>query len=141
MEHVDHVELDREVIETCREFFSWGHAWDDPRVELHIADGSEFVRNASSTSYDVIIQDSSDPSTWDEHGALVELPSSVLYESDHFRRLYRILHDDGVFSFQVCPREILRTSLSAVSYSSLALDTFPSVPRQNHSHSRLILMP
>lgn len=98
--HVDHVDLDEQVIQVCREHFPWSHAWDDPRVTLHIADGAAFVRKSSDGFYDVIIQDSSDPFTWDEGGARVDLPSMILYSSDHFDDVYRILSEDGVFNFQ-----------------------------------------
>ena len=100
VEHVDHVDLDGEVIETCRKYFSWGAAWKDPRVTLHITDGAEFVQNAKDGTYDVIIQDSSDPSTWDDQGAVVELPSRVLYTPEHFAHLHRILSPNGVLNIQ-----------------------------------------
>jgi len=59
----------------------------DERVTLWIADGAVFARNAANDNYDVVIQDSSDP--WSTDGEL--LPSSALYERDHFRQLHRIL--------------------------------------------------
>lgn len=98
---VDHVELDIDVIQTCQKFFSWGHVWDDPRVHLHIQDGAKFVQDAPTGSYDVIIQDSSDPWTWDVNGKPQQLPSSVLYSTEHFSSIRRILGEDGIFSFQV----------------------------------------
>jgi len=101
LEHVDHVDLDNDVIEICKEHFSWGAAWSDPRVTLHIGDGAAFVSLASTGFYDVIIQDSSDPWTWDESGRQIKLPSSVLYAEHHFQNIYRILTDNGIFNFQV----------------------------------------
>jgi spermidine synthase len=101
VEHVDHVDLDGDVIDVCRNHFGWGQAWDDPRVTLHVADGAAFVKNVTSSYYDVIIQDSSDPYTWEESsGEKIELPSNTLYSHDHFLNIHRILKDDGVFSFQ-----------------------------------------
>jgi len=100
VEHVDHVDLDGEIVETCKKHFGWSQAWNDPRVKLHIADGAAFVRNAADASYDVIIQDSSDPWTGGEDGEKVVLPSSVLYSNEHFRNVYRILKPDGVFNLQ-----------------------------------------
>jgi hypothetical protein len=35
--------------------------FQDPRSQVHICDGIEFVRNAQEGSYDAIIVDSSDP--------------------------------------------------------------------------------
>jgi spermidine synthase len=100
VQHVDHVDLDGDVIDTCREHFSWGDAWKDPRVNLHIADGAEFARNAPDSFYDVIIQDSSDPWTWDDDGEKVELPSNVLYSPQHFQNLNRILSKNGILNIQ-----------------------------------------
>jgi spermidine synthase len=98
---VDHVDLDGDVIEVCKEHFSWGDAWKDPRVVLHIEDGAAFVAHAPSGYYDVIIQDSSDPWTWDSSGRKIELPSSVLYSEAHFQNIFRILGEGGTFNFQV----------------------------------------
>jgi spermidine synthase len=101
VEHVDHVDLDGDVIDVCRNHFGWGQAWNDPRVTVHVADGAAFVKNITDGYYDVVIQDSSDPYTWEESsGEKIVLPSSTLYSHDHFQNIYRILKGDGVFSFQ-----------------------------------------
>jgi spermidine synthase len=99
--HVDHVDLDRDVIATCQKFFSWGAVWEDPRVTLHIEDGAVFVQNAPPGSYDVVIQDSSDPWTRNEQGELVPLPSGSLYVPEHYSNIYRALAEDGILNFQV----------------------------------------
>lgn len=101
VEHVDHVDLDGEVVEVCRTHFEWGKAWDDERVTLHVADGAAFVKRSQDGYYDVIIQDSSDPYTWEEDtGEKVDLPSMTLYSDEHFQNISRILKKDGVFNFQ-----------------------------------------
>lgn len=125
VQHVDHVELDVDVITTCQKFFPWGHVWDDPRVRLHIRDGATFVQEAPAGSYDVIIQDSSDPWSWDENGNTKVLPSSVLYSADHYRSIYRVLAEGGVLSFQVCTIYGIHVPLSTVSrlFSCIALLT------------------
>mmetsp|Transcript_7612 Transcript_7612/g.10904 ORF Transcript_7612/g.10904 Transcript_7612/m.10904 type:complete len:352 (+) Transcript_7612:37-1092(+) len=97
---VDHVDLDEDVINACSENFAWGKAWEDSRVNLNIADGAAFVRDAPSNYYDVIIQDSSDPFAPGENGILINLPSEVLYKKQHFENIHRILSKDGVFNFQ-----------------------------------------
>ena len=97
---MDHVDLDGEVVEACKENFPWGAAWDDPRVTLHIADGAAFVEQAADASYDIIIQDSSDPWTEDLRGNRVILPSSVLYTRKHVADIHRILTPSGIFNFQ-----------------------------------------
>ena len=56
------VEIDRKVIEMCKQFLprhSDG-AFDDPRAEIVIDDGVNYVRN-SDKKFDVIISDSTDP--------------------------------------------------------------------------------
>jgi spermidine synthase len=62
VEHVTQVEIDAEVIEICKRYLpSLSHgAFDDPRLELVIADGARYVAEAH-THFDVIISDSTDP--------------------------------------------------------------------------------
>jgi len=123
VEHVDHVDLDGDVIEVCKEHFSWGKAWDDERVHLHIADGAAFVANAPEGFYDVIIQDSSDPYTWEEDtGAKVDLPSKTLYSDDHFVNIEKSLGVDGVFSFQAETFNIESDLEGIVEWRQRALD-------------------
>ena len=100
VEHVDHVDLDGEMVDACKLYFGRSTAWSDPRVNLHIADGAAFVRNATDASYDVIIQDSSDPWTWGKDGKQVVLPSSVLYSEEHFKHIHRILKPNGILNLQ-----------------------------------------
>jgi len=140
VEHVDHVDLDSEVIDVCRKHFSWGHAWEDPRVSLHITDGASFVAESEDNYYDVIVQDSSDPDTWDEYGQEIDLPSKVLYEMDHFENIYRILSDQGVFSFQAeCfgiasdlvgivewRKQAIETGFRSARYGSLTISSYPT---------------
>ena len=101
VEHVDHVELDGDMVDVCKVHFKAGKAWEDKRVHLHIKEGCKFVKEAEESFYDVIIQDSSDP--WEfESGEKKTLPSSVLFTEEHFERIHRILTPNGIFNFQVC---------------------------------------
>lgn len=66
MERVVLVELDGKVIDIAREHLSGVHrgALDDPRLELHIADGLEYVRHtapARQERFDLIVLDLTDP--------------------------------------------------------------------------------
>lgn len=75
VEHVTQVEIDASVVEMCKEYFpnhSAG-AFDDPRLNLVIADGKDFVANCTE-KYDVIIADSTDPIG----------PGEVLFTSDFY---------------------------------------------------------
>lgn len=123
VEHVDHVDLDGDVIQVCKDHFEWGKAWDDPRVSLHIADGAAFVKNVVDGSYDVIIQDSSDPYTWDEEtGEKIDLPSKTLYSEEHFQNISRALGENGVFSFQAETFNIESDLEGIVEWRQRALD-------------------
>ena len=62
VEHITQVDIDASVVEMSKQHLpkhSQG-AYDDPRLELVIADGMRYVREASDT-FDVIISDSTDP--------------------------------------------------------------------------------
>lgn len=101
VEQVDHVELDPDVITACKLHFpSTNAAWEDPRVTVYVRDGMEFVKSSPSSTYDVIIQDSSDPFAVEENEEHRDLPSSVLYTLDHFREMHRVLKPDGILNFQ-----------------------------------------
>jgi spermidine synthase len=141
VEHVDHVDLDGDVITTCEQFFAWGSAWKDPRVHLHIGDGAAFVREIGDGQYDVVIQDSSDPTAWDEEkGEEVDLPSGVLYSTEHFNHIYRILKPNGIFTFQGESLQIpndfqglvewrqqaLEAGFASVRYGSIIISSYPT---------------
>ena len=57
------VEIDGEVIRLCREHLPaiGGDAWNDPRAEVIVGDGIDYVRRAPSNGFDVVIVDSTDP--------------------------------------------------------------------------------
>jgi spermidine synthase len=57
------VEIDGEVIRLAREFLPniAGDAWDNPRAEVIVGDGIEYVKRAPDGAFDVIIVDSTDP--------------------------------------------------------------------------------
>lgn len=121
VEHVDHVDLDQDVIEICRIHFDWGKCWDDKRVHLHIEDGATFVQNKTGF-YDVIIQDSSDPYTWDkDNGEKIFLPSETLYTYDHFKNIFNALAPNGVFNFQAETFNIESDMKSIVEWRERAL--------------------
>jgi spermidine synthase len=62
VERVVQVEIDRGVVDVAKRFLPEisGGAFDDPRVELHIADGADFI-GATSERFDVVLVDSTDP--------------------------------------------------------------------------------
>lgn len=85
------VEIDGGVIELCKKYLpnhSQG-AFDDPRLELVIGDGMEFVAKTSH-KYDVIISDSTDPIG----------PAEVLFTENFYQACHRCLNDHGVLVTQ-----------------------------------------
>ena len=61
VEHIDMVEIDRAVVDVCREYFpQMTVGLDDKRVDLRFEDGLKFVRSKEN-EYDLIIVDSTDP--------------------------------------------------------------------------------
>ncbi len=88
VERVTLVELDRQVIELCKIHLPalGAGAFEDPRTELVIGDGSEFVAR-SSDAYDVIIVDSTDP---------VGGPGDVLFSEGFYADCKRRLRPGGI---------------------------------------------
>src|SRR5271167_4443842 len=57
------VEIDGEVIRLSKQFLPAiaAAAWDDPRAEVIVGDGIDYVQRASAGAFDAIIVDSTDP--------------------------------------------------------------------------------
>ena len=89
-EKVDMVEIDREVVEIAkRELPFTSCKLDSPKVELHFADGREFVKDKEDY-YDAIIVDCSDPVG----------PSAVLYQQEFYADCKKALKEGGIFVTQ-----------------------------------------
>jgi len=91
VEHITQVEIDLQVVDMCKEFLpshSAG-AYDDPRVNIVIDDGANFVRECAD-KFDVIISDSTDPIG----------PGDVLFTSDFYENCKNCLTDEGVLVTQ-----------------------------------------
>jgi spermidine synthase len=91
IEQVTMVEIDQAVIDMAREYLpnhSRG-AFEDPRTNLVIANGMDFVRD-TDLRFDVIISDSTDPIG----------PGEILFSDDFYARCKRILRPDGVIATQ-----------------------------------------
>jgi len=82
------VEIDGEVIRLSKEFLPkiGGDAWSDPRADVIVGDGIEYVRNAASATFDVIIVDSTDPVGVGE----------VLFTDEFYENCARILTENGL---------------------------------------------
>jgi spermidine synthase len=82
------VEIDGEVIRLAREFLAaiGGDAWTNPRAEVIVGDGIDYVRKAPDASFDVIIVDSTDPIGVGE----------VLFTDEFYANCARVLTERGV---------------------------------------------
>jgi len=81
------VEIDARVVTLCREYMpsvSAG-AFDDPRVEVIVADGIDFMRT-TDRQFDLIVVDSSDPIG----------PGEVLFAEAFYRDCARCLTAEGI---------------------------------------------
>jgi spermidine synthase len=82
------VEIDGEVIRLSKEFLPGiaGDAWNDPRAEVIVGDGIDYVRRAGDGSFDAIIVDSTDPIGVGE----------VLFTDEFYANCARILTPRGL---------------------------------------------
>lgn len=82
------VEIDGEVIRLAREFLPaiGGTAWNDPRAEVIVGDGIDYVRRGAAGSFDVIIVDSTDPIGVGE----------VLFSDEFYANAARLLDEGGL---------------------------------------------
>ncbi len=82
------VEIDGEVIRLAQQFLPAiaGDAWTDPRAEVIVGDGIDYVKRAADASFDVIIVDSTDPIGVGE----------VLFTEDFYANCARILTSRGL---------------------------------------------
>jgi spermidine synthase len=91
VDHVTQVEIDQSVIDMCKTYLP-NHsngAFDDPRANIVIADGIEYVCTTNE-KFDVIISDCTDPVG----------PGEVLFSSRFYEGCKRCLNDGGVFVAQ-----------------------------------------
>jgi spermidine synthase len=82
------VEIDGEVIRLAKEFLPGiaGEAWSDPRAEVIVGDGIDYVKRAPDAAFDVIIVDSTDPIGVGE----------VLFTDEFYENCARILTARGL---------------------------------------------
>ena len=91
IERVTMVEIDHAVIDMAKTYFpkhSQG-AFDNPRANIIIADGMDFVRETEQT-FDVVISDSTDPIG----------PGEILFSDNFYAQCKRILNPGGILVTQ-----------------------------------------
>jgi len=90
VEHIDMVEIDKLVVDVCREHLrEVSGNLSDPRVHYIFENGVTFVQDIEN-EYDIIIVDSSDPIG----------PAKVLFEKSFYQNLYKALKNDGLMVCQ-----------------------------------------
>ncbi len=91
VESVTMVEIDEVVVRASREFLpSLSSSLEDPKLNLIIGDGIDYVAQAENESFDFIVVDSSDPVG----------PSVGLFSPEFYQNVYRILTPNGVMTAQ-----------------------------------------
>jgi len=86
IERIDMVEIDRLVVEVCREYLpQTACRFDDPRVNLYFEDGLKFVGRKKG-EYDLIIVDSTDPIG----------PGEGLFTREFYSDCFKALKEDGI---------------------------------------------
>ena len=86
VEHVDLVEIDRDVVIASQEYLPFtADCLTDARVTIHYADGLRFVRHMVN-AYDLIVVDSTDPFG----------PGEGLFTKEFYGNCFKALTDDGI---------------------------------------------
>ncbi|MBQ8754963.1 MAG: polyamine aminopropyltransferase [Lentisphaeria bacterium] len=127
LEVLDICEIDAEVIRVCREFLpETACGYDDPRVNIHIADGSVFIKDKPEY-YDIIVVDSTDPGG----------PGEPLFGEAFYADLKKALRPGGVIATQAESPYLLpalvnrlgnaaRANFNCVRYASIMVPTYPT---------------
>lgn len=97
-------EIDDEVVNACREHIpSVSSGFNDPRLELHIGDGLQFLQS-SDEQFDVIITDASDPvvadTTADAGDCSKDGPAMSLFNEEYYTQLHDRLAPEGILTSQ-----------------------------------------
>ncbi len=91
IKQVTMVEIDEAVIRASKEWLpTVSNEFSNPRLNLIVGDGIEFVKNAKQNSYDLIIIDGSDPVG----------PAEGFFTVDFYRNAEKALKRDGILAAQ-----------------------------------------
>ena len=124
---LDICEIDAEVIAAAKKYLpELSCGYDDPRVKINIADGSEFIRSKEGY-YDLIIVDSTDPGG----------PGAPLFGAEFYASLKRALRPGGVAATQAESPWLLpdvvkqlidasRANFKYVGYGAISVPTYPT---------------
>lgn len=102
---VDLVEIDPQVIAASRRFLpEVGESLADPRVQIIVADGLQYVKQTKQ-KYDIVLIDSSDPIG----------PATGLFGREFYQDAYQVLKEDGLMVAQTESPIFNRELLAGVS--------------------------
>ena len=120
VKRVTMVDLDREVVELCREHLPAHHqgSFDDPRLQLHFDDARGFMER-STDSFDVLVLDLPDPM---EGG-----PAYQLYTLRFYQLLRSRLNPGGCLVTQSGPAGVLNHSEVFTAIHRTLQQVFPVV--------------
>lgn len=92
MQRVVMAELDDKVVEVAKRHFESINrgVFNDPRLEVRIGDGFQYVRETRDT-FDLVVLDLTDPDT----------PAEQLYTEDFFRMCKRVLNPGGAITLHI----------------------------------------
>ncbi|KAI1711937.1 spermine/spermidine synthase domain-containing protein [Ditylenchus destructor] len=90
VENVTMCEIDEMVINVAKKYLpNLSKAFSNPKLQLHIGDGFEFLKNHQN-EFDVVITDSSDPVG----------PAESLFGESYYKLINNALRDGGILSSQ-----------------------------------------
>ncbi|MFY9412523.1 MAG: polyamine aminopropyltransferase [Dethiobacteria bacterium] len=91
--HVTMVDIDRQVVELCREHLSSWHqgSFEDPRVKLHFIDAWRYLEKTKE-QFEIIISDLTEPEA--------KGPSALLYTRRFYELVKERLAPGGIFALQ-----------------------------------------
>ncbi len=91
LEHIDMVEIDKQVTDVCREYLQQtACCLDNANVNIYYEDGLKFVRGAQN-EYDLIIVDSTDPFG----------PGEGLFTREFYGNCFKALREGGILVNQM----------------------------------------
>lgn len=124
---VHQVEIDDRVVELSKQYLPWmACGFNNPKLQLHIGDGFEFLKTHCE-EFDVIITDSSDPVG----------PNETLFQEDYFKLLKSALRPGGVVCCQAGNpwleldpirrhMDACRKQFSVVKFATTSIPTYPT---------------
>jgi spermidine synthase len=106
------VDIDKQLVRLCQEHLpEWSSgAFSDPRIKVVFGDALKYVEKCR-TKFDVIISDLTEP--------INRGPSVYLFTEEFYKKVSRILKDDGVFVLQAGSTDILYNQFFSSCFRTL----------------------